>query len=203
MNKMKQTSIVVVDFTGLSKEAMDVAINTALDSGIYDYSCFDQRDYEFSLKRFEQIFKSQSHLFHESDINLVEKSLLNIVLMMAQHQARDNKYYAESFQKNYNSMVSSKENAIELLDGCILTGVCIDFCLTDTLVEFLKGSKHQGLSLGELFITAKREGKKQLIKDYLNTYKKKSYIKEKFIEDAVMFFKNGVVVDEDILDKVA
>ena len=195
---MKTLTIAVYLFSELNKAAQDKAIQYYQDIDYFSVDAYHRKaEFEESVKIFTNFFNSESHQFHTTGDH-AKKALVKIIQAFNQQMAKSNRFYAVTFEESFQSNIQSIDQAIASLDNLPLTGVYCDYFLLDAITEYLKGSNHQNLSLGDLFKVALSKAKNESKKDRAYVFTKKyarEYLME-FCED--MFYEDGSNLDSKL-----
>jgi hypothetical protein len=199
---MQEVKIPVFEYTELSKAAQATVVSKYIDNEWFDYSDHEKAEYGASLA----VFNASFNLAGCEGQWAGEKAKAALVACANSAcliQARSNKFYAASFNKNYSGEIKTQQDALAAIDSCILTGVCTDFYFMDTIAQFLKGENYQELTLKELLEKAKANARIGL-KKQCRHYRTKAYVHECLIEQCEsVFFADGTEVPEAITKLLA
>jgi hypothetical protein len=195
---MKKLVLDVFNFSDLSEIAKKNVIEQVKQSSLYDYSDIEKSELNKSTTVFDSCFKTLLNTKEN-----VTDTIMKGVLRAAENQSEKNIFFKGSFERDYSNAVNSVEDAINLIDNCVLTGCCTDFYLTDTLISFLKGEKYNDLSYNQLIDMCKKNSKLALRKA-CNHYKTRKHIEECLLnEDELDWYDvNGNKLPEYILNLI-
>lgn len=211
---MKTITTTVYEFSELTEQAKENAINTYRQQERGDYQFIYDDAYE-SVKQFHNIFgtKSGRNSWLEIDFSHIDEDILNLSGFRLQKYIWNNykndlfkgKYYSVSSNKKvYHKRVISKDckngnifnayySAITLTNSCVLTGVCYDDDLLNNIYDFLNSRSPEHTDFKDL-LEDSIENLRISIENEVDAMNENDYIIDYFESNDINFDEQGNIV---------